>query len=369
MVEYIVVRCRALKTHLLPKQTIQSILMADSIRGIVDILLPTEYGAELSRLIKPDAHSLEKIFGKKLVDRYTTLLKLITWYVAPAFQRKGFMESTLWRIYGEDLWGTDSPPKDIWGFTKAYSYRLELQNIIRILRGKFVKAPAEHIEESLLPLGRLTHIDYNSFLRVDTIDGAVELLRGTVFTPLTEALRLSHESKSTLPLEMQLWTIYYSYLLNALSGIPGEEKEDVRRIVGTEIDAINTLICTYSILYGYSKEFVRRLIIPYSYRVSSNSFLMAARADTTDALKNILSPYAKLVEHAARGDDVAAQVELYRYLRREAERQTMRDTGYAYILSYMLLCEIEYRDLVSATLGKQYGSKMEELKPYIISLA
>ncbi|MEM2210976.1 MAG: V-type ATPase subunit [Nitrososphaerales archaeon] len=397
MVEYILVSCHAFKTHLLPKSMIYSLCTAEDVRSIVDALLQTDYGADLSRQTKVDAHTLERIFSTKLVERYSHLIKLIERYtgLVKLVERHasllklverhasllrlveqykdfapysiGFMESSLWRIYEESLGQIEPPPKGICSIIKAYTRKLELQNVIRILRGKFTKTPNELIEEYLIPLKELSNIRFNDLLKADSIDVAVRMLGNTIYSQITEALKLSHEFKSFLPIEMKLWTLYYNYLLGALSNVPKSEREDLKRIIGTEIDAINTLICTASIVYGYGKEFVRSLIIPFSFKVTIDTFKIAMQAESIETLKRLLSPYAKIIDHIVNGDDISAQVESYRYIRKEAEKQLLKDSTYAYVLSYMLLCEIEYKDLTLIALGKQYGLKPEELRPRLIS--
>lgn len=368
MVEYILVSCHAFKTHLLPKSMIYSLCMAEDIKSIVDALLKTDYGAELSKRTKVDAHALERIFSTKLVERYTNLVKLVERYMGMTSHLRGFMESPLWRIYGEGLWQIEPPPKDICGIIKAYSRKLELQNIIRILRGKFTKTSNEIIEEHIIPLKGLSNIKFNELLKADSIDVAIEMLKNTIYSQITEALKLSYKFKSFLPIEMKLWALYYGYFLDALSGAPTGEREDLKRLIGTEIDAINTLACAASLVYGYDKEFVRSVIIPFSFKVASYTFKIATQAENIETLKKLLSPYAKIIDHIVNGNDILAQVELYKYIRKEAERQLLKDSAYAYALSYMLLCEIEYKDLTLIVLGKQYGLKPEELKPRLISL-
>ncbi|MEM2634251.1 MAG: V-type ATPase subunit [Nitrososphaerales archaeon] len=378
MVDYILVSCHALKTHILPKSMIYSLCMAEDVRSVIDTLLQTDYGAELSKQIKADAHTLERVFSEKLVERYTGLVRLVERYtgLVRLVERYtgltshlgGFMESSLWRTYGENLWQIELPPKDISGIIKAYSRKLELQNIIRILRGKFTKAPNERIEEYIIPLGRLSNIKFNDLLKVESVDVAAKMLTNTIYSPLTEALKLSNEFKSFLPIEMKLWALYYSYFLNTLSNVPTDEKEDLKRIIGTEIDAINTFICTASVVYGYSKEFVKNLIIPFSFKVAVDTFKIATQAESVETLKKLLNPYIKIIDYIAKGDDISAHIELYRYIRKEAERQLLKDSAYAYILSCMLLCDIEYKDLTLIALGKQYGLKPEELRSRLISL-
>ncbi|MCS7116671.1 MAG: V-type ATPase subunit [Nitrososphaerota archaeon] len=370
MSEYINVKCHALKTHLLPKSTILSLNMCEDLRSMVDMLLASDYSADISKLTRLDAHALERIFGKKLVERYTILKSnSIERYVILKVRHKGFMGSSLWRIYEEGLWGVEFPPEDLIGLIDVYARRLELQNIIRILRGKFSEILNEQIQETLFPLGKLSDIDFEVLLRVGKIDDVIEKLKGTIYGDLDEAYKLSRDHKSSLPMEMQLWATYYGYLINALSRIPKDEFENVKRIIGTEIDATNTFICTASVVYGYGKDFVKSIIVPFSFKLSVDTFKIAIQAESPEGLKKLLSPYAKIIDHIAKGDDMLAQVELYRYIRREAERQLLKDSTHAYVISYMLLCEVEFKDLTMMALGKQYGLKPEELKPYLISLS
>lgn len=331
-----VVKCHALRTHLLPKSMLNSMTMAEDLRSIIDALLTTEYGADISKLAKADAHALENVFNKKLVERYDILIKFA--------------------------------PEKMWGLLRAFSRRLDLQNLLRIFRGKFSKLPNERIQETLFPLAGFSDIDFDSFLKAESLDKAVESLKGTLYGRAVDTLGLVRELNNLLPLEFRLWGIHYGDLLSLLARVPGGEREYARRIIGTEIDATNCLICVASTAYGFDKEFVKRLLIPYSYRISSESFRVAAQTDSPDAVRNLLQPYVRIVNHVLNRDDDLAQVELLRYLQEEAEREVSRDSNYSYVLAYMLLCETECRDLSMIALAKQYRLKQEALRRGLISL-
>ncbi len=98
------------------------------------------------------------------------------------------------------------------------------------------------------------------------------------------------------------------------------------------------------------------LLIPFAYKVPTSKFAEAVEAKTPQTILSILNPYARVVEHVIGKSEDLAEAEGLKLLRREAAL-TMREafTGLPYVLSYLILCELECRDLTYTALALEHG--------------
>ena len=117
---YLATRCHGLITHLLTDEILNALITVKDSQEIVDILNPTDYGKYIREQEKIEVTSLEEILNKVLIDRYNFVLK--------------------------------ASSDDIREFLMTYYRKFEVQNIIRILRGKILKIPTHPFENILFVL-------------------------------------------------------------------------------------------------------------------------------------------------------------------------------------------------------------------------
>ncbi|RLG60155.1 hypothetical protein DRN86_03135, partial [Candidatus Geothermarchaeota archaeon] len=132
--------------------------------------------------------------------------------------------------------------------------------------------------------------------------------------------------------------------------------------------ALNCFNCVSSILYGFDKGLTRRLIIPYSFRVPLKSFEKIISSEKAELARELLLPYTRIVNQILEGNEELAQLEIFRYLYKEAMAEFMKGSTYAFVISCLFLCEVECRDLTSIALAKQYNVEEVELRRRLISL-
>jgi len=99
-----------------------------------------------------------------------------------------------------------------------YLRKFDAWNVKTVLRGIYAGADAESIEDDLIQAGEFSEELLDSLLEVNSIEGVVERLEGTIFgEPLSEALRDYEESDLLVPLENAADRTYYEYLMEDIS--------------------------------------------------------------------------------------------------------------------------------------------------------
>ncbi|HID17459.1 TPA: hypothetical protein EYP26_04105 [Candidatus Bathyarchaeota archaeon] len=316
MVEYLVVRCHGLATHLLPNQVTEGLISSKNLKDFADMLGLTDYGQRIRELKKVDAHALERIFNEELVERYKRVI--------------------------------EAAPDNLKEFLRSYCRRLEVQALSRVLRGKFLKSPPQEIKRTLPPLNGLSEINLEKIAEAETVEEAVELLKLSPYEEVAGSLDWCRKYNTALPLEFHLKRIYYTIVLEALRNVPSEDRERIRNLLGIEIDAVNCFMALAPYLYGYSPELVNQLFIPYFFKLAPSKLQEAARAKSPRAIMKLLAEYKDLARALLEeGDEVLAESVALTLLKKEVKRQ-MLETSIAltYVVCFLILCEIERRNLV-----------------------
>lgn len=328
MVTYMAVRCHGLATHLLPANVLEALASAKSLQDLTATLTPTDYGRRIAGLEEIDARTLEEIFNQTLAERFRHVVKLA--------------------------------PEGVEAFTKAYTRRLEVRNLSRLLRGKYSGVSPEEIRAWLTPLEDLSKLNYEPLLGAESLEEVVKLLKGSPYEKLKGYVEPCHTYRSILPLEYALKGIYYEDLLAHAGGLPSESKEQVLRLIGLEVDLTNVFTSLAPLVYGYSKDLIEQLLIPFHHKISSSKLIEAVNAKTPQAALSALTPYSRIAEHILGRRDDLAEAERLKLLREEA-RRTMCSSPVElpYVMGYLILCELECRDLTFISIAVERGISPE----------
>lgn len=332
---YLVTRAHGLQQHLLRSDSFIQLLRLKSLQEIYDSLLKTEYSKELSLLSTKelDAYHLERIFYQKLSERLFFLVQITSGKIGEALE--------------------------------AYSRRTEVENLKRITRS--IHANEKTTEDNLIPIPRKYQtINFPVLLQSQTVKEMVGFLRETEYEDLSKALDLYEQYNNPLIIEAEADKLYYEALWQRLKRIPG--KNDVKDLVGTEIDLEN-LLNTLSLKYIKAEpELLKQITINIYYRLPKSVLQKASDASYQTVPELITWPkYAELSRNVVnlmdKGMISEAESAVSRYLYSYSEAIKLRKpNSLAYVFAYLYLCSKEARNLTALTTGKQLGLEDEKIQ-------
>jgi vacuolar-type H+-ATPase subunit C/Vma6 len=332
---YLIARTHGLRTHLLsPAQFVQLLRLRD-IPGMYDFLLKGEYSKELSKIPtrEVDAYELEKIFYQKLSQRLFFMLQITSGKTRKALEH--------------------------------YCRKVEVENLKRITRA--VHAKEKLSEDRLIPVPRKYQtLNLSALLQIQTIRELIELLRESEYEDLRNAIDLYEEYDNPLVIESEADKIYYELLWKTIEKVTN--KEEVRDLIGTEIDLKN-LLNIFTLRYmKVEQELLHRITISIHYRLSKN-FIQQAANVPYQAIPELLTStkYRELARKAVELMDKGMMSEtenvFSQYLYSYAETAALRNpNNLVYVFAYLELCFREARNLTTLAIGKQLRLEDERIR-------
>jgi V/A-type H+/Na+-transporting ATPase subunit C len=263
----------------------------------------------------------------------------------------------------------------------AYLGRWDIQNIEMILsakaQGRTVTETEDHLVSSRdipagLYAGVMTLDDFRILLGQPTLEATVAALvkygYGATILPLLEAFERTHD---IFPVLAALDREYYRSVLAAARFFQGDEWT-VRALVQSEVDARNALL----LLKGKSADLPLDEVVP---RWLEGGTLTSAQvpdlyaARDVGALAERLAPrFPSIAEGAAElanGQSLTGYEVALERDRAATELKRLRTypLSLGVIFAYLLLAEIERRDLRRIVFGRLYGFSPERLTPLLVS--
>ncbi len=263
----------------------------------------------------------------------------------------------------------------------AYLGRWDIQNIEMILSAKALGRTLTETEDHLvssretpagLYAGVMTLDDFRLLLGQPTLESTVTALvkygYGATVLPLVEAFERTHD---IFPILLALDRQYYRNVLSAARFFQGDEWA-VRGLIQSEIDVRNALL----LLKGKNAalpvdELVPRWLDGGTVSSSQAPDLYAAR-DVPALAERLASHFPSVGEGNAQfsseqsltGYEVALERD-----RTTAELKRLKTypLSLGVIFSYLLLAEVERRDLLRLAIGRLYGISSERLMPLLVS--
>ncbi|MBS7658721.1 MAG: V-type ATPase subunit [Candidatus Bathyarchaeia archaeon] len=334
MPEYLIVRCHGLKTHLLPNQAIEALASSKNIKEFADVLASTDYGNKIRELKEINAYELEQIFTDELIKRYS--------YVVNA---------------------ASNTMQD---FLKVYAKRFEIEALTKILRSKTSKTTTSKNIKSFLPsIQELSTLNLDRLIEAETIERTIELLKGTAYFKIVKSLEFYQKYNSVLPLETHLKKIYYEMVFQALETLPNEDQEEIKKLLGIEIDALNCFTALSPILYNYAPELTKQMLIPFFFKVPLSSLKEVIESKSLHTALTVFKGYENVIKPLVeKGDEVLTEINVFKLLKEKADEIMVKSSiNFAYAIAYLALCEIEWRNLTLIAFLTQQNI---EAKPYLI---
>jgi len=281
---YINARIRGMKSRLLDKGALESLILLPDTASVMEALEKTVYGPEIH-----EAKSL--CSGIVCID--TAL-------------RKNFARS--FRKILHFVKGTNAEE-----LIAIFLQRWDIQNIKTILRGKKMHVPNEEILGCLVSAGELDDVTLAEAIRQPDVRAVIDLLATwdiRYAVPLTAAYPEFQEAGDLVILEIALDRFAYRETLGALSG-KSYNVQLVRDVIRTEIDITNLKTIFRFLRDGTDLEEAKSFFIDGGKEFDRKALESLYRRETTEAVFTALkgTPYdilQRVPEKSLRAGKISA---------------------------------------------------------------
>jgi V/A-type H+/Na+-transporting ATPase subunit C len=336
-------RMRGLRSHLVSEDTWRELLVTESVDGAIAVLRQTDYHEE--------------------VDEYG---------------RGGTLETVENRLSGRAALNcrrvmglTNGAVRDLFF---VWWQHFELENLKAVFRGVEQHLLPEVTRRFLVPLGTYTTLPWDSLMQEQSINSLVERMNGTHYiNPLRNAFSAYQREHSLFPLEIALDIRYYRDIASAVRKLNGDERVEAQRIFGTRLDILNILWAfRHRVFYGLSAEEIVNYTMWRTFRTNTDLVRdIALGADPRDILRRVWGNAVDLRLLENVGNDVQMMPKLELTLERFWHGLARREMGgYPFklgsILGYLVLGEIEIRDLVTLLESKVMGWPPERIRRNLV---
>jgi vacuolar-type H+-ATPase subunit C/Vma6 len=323
---YLIARAHGLREHLLKSDSLVQILRLKSLSEVYDFLLKSEYARELSLISLKElgAYQLEKIFYQKLSQRFYFLFLITSGRTREALE--------------------------------YYCRRIEVENLKRITRA--IHSKEKISEDNLIPIPRKYQtINFPALLQSQSVKEMILFLRETEYKNLAKILDLYEQYNNPTIVEARADVIYYELLWERLGRI--QDKEEIKDLIGTEIDLKNLLNILFLKYTKAKVELLRQTVINVSHGLPK-SLLQEVDEISYQRIPELVTrpKYVELIRKSVelmnKGMMSEAESTFSRYLYSYAETIALRyPNNLAYVFAYLYLCHREARNLTTLTTGKQ----------------
>ena len=336
---FINAKIRGMKSRLFDGARYKQLLETTQLDALIKALIDTDYGEELSELGSGDIEITEvtKALDRSLIATYKTILKFFT-------------------------------PKKENDFIVNLISRLEVENLKIILRGKFKGISPIMISDALIPTNGLSGVDYDGLINSKDIDEFVSDLAQTRYgVPLRHVLPFFMRDRRTALLERPLDETYYTTMFENLKNLASDDKEIMRRYVGTIIDCFNIMgTLRYRLYYEVPADIVKTIIIPIKYRLTKTELESLIQATEGDYKNVVDSSY-----YGRHVGDYRDLPELEMGLNRimaAAARKVLSGSPFniGTIIGYLALKELEVGNLKCIAEGKRHNLTEDEISESLV---
>ncbi len=335
MAEYSIVRAHAMLTKFLKPQVLEGLAVARNVSDLLTLLLPTEYGKYIERGKEASVASIKRIAEKVFEERVNKVL--------------------------------EDAPSGMKELIKAYLSKFDVENLLNII--KFIKAeipPSDFVSE--ITKFHFLKLDAERLIEAQNVDSLFKMLTGTEYEIPKDVLELYSKYDSVLPIEFYFKKKYYTILFEKVKKIPREDQDKIIKFLKQDAEIENVFTVVSGTLYDYTHEILIPFIIPYHYKLSTNTLLQVVNAKNRKQILEMLSPYKKIVGLLLDRREGLAKVEKFRRLKKFVEGDLINAfISQAYLFYFVFFAEIELRDLYFVAVATQYNVPPEEKLAHLIA--
>lgn len=332
---YLATRCHANRARLIDPAYIQNYLAkARSLEELVSYMYTTYYSEKLTQLGRElTGHKLLRLF----LDVFEERLQMILRYLGSPYDE----------------------------FMRYYILRFDVRSVLRIMSEIIENIPHGPVESYK---HRFSALNYEQLLKAKDLEEFLEILPGDLFGEAPKlALTLWDKYKSFYAVELSIWSAYYKGLIRELEEIPDEDANAIWAIIGTEIDLMDISIALGPMKYGFSVDYLDKILIEKTYKVSITKLKRMYTLEGYLATEAVPAVYKEIVEQYLIGADFFARTLGERLMMKEVLHMLPKNpTGFSYIFGVYKLFEFEYENLRIITEALSKGLKQEFIQQMII---
>ncbi len=343
---YAIAYVRALRSHLLSGQQYDTLLKAKDDQDVLRGLGDTVYSTHLSKF-SGKALNLADIDSVIFEDYYHILRELRN--ARTTEQANQLLEVTY--------------------------LRHEFSCLKIIMRMVKAGAPSEESTRLVTPIGRYTREYVLKLLKTkDLRQLFTEIDDPKIKAIVLDRLAECEKVGSALPAEMAVDSYHLDYLWSIVSKLDNWDKDAVRDMIGTDIDATNMSLILRGKPLGVPFSILRDLLIPIRYKLGQEADAAVEATSTGDALRTLSAGYYGNIisnitaECEQKRTLVPFEVALKRYF---AERCSRTFTGYPFgvgpLLAFLNLKYYEALDIRTIFLGKRDKINPQVLRGLLLS--
>jgi V/A-type H+-transporting ATPase subunit C len=253
-------------------------------------------------------------------------------------------------------------------FVAALAGRLVAENLKVALRARHQKLPPTQAVKLLLPLGRLTPLNFTALLNQETVEALVDYLAPTPWGPaLARGLPRYLREGSLFPLEMSLDLFVFDSLWQGLRHLSRPDRRLAGQLLGTLADITNIIwVGRFREIYGFPpEESYQYLLAAGSFRDPRRRRDLAFAPDLAELLLRLPpQPYGDLLAGAADLAEVEAR--LSRHWLEALERVlSLAPFQIGLPITYLFLKELEVQNLITLLTGLLLRVPADRLSPLL----
>ncbi|MEM3832163.1 MAG: V-type ATPase subunit [Thermoprotei archaeon] len=334
---YLITRAHGLYTHLLTQDAYKTLLKTKDLNNLVEYLFKSDYGPEISKIPSREinASTLSKVVYSILTSRFYHLITIA--------------------------------PSDVREFLKLYSERFMVENIKRILRAKH--SLTKITNEMLIPIPReYALINFPAMIESATLQDSLELLKATKYYQILEWFPLYRKHNIVTILEGSLDKIYFERSWKAAEKLP--DSRELKAVLGVEIDLRNISL----IIDLRARDISPETVLSISFRpvkLKSEDINQMSKA-RLDAIPDILmrTHYQNLAQRLRETIESKKLEQIDHIITDELYNQIKimmirYPSSFSYVIGYLIMTEIETRNLIALITGKELGLQEEKIRETI----
>ena len=342
---YVYARIRARMSELLDERRLRELIDARR-EDFLSSLMDTAYKEKLTKaaLAEVDARKIEKALKEELIDQYLMVVK-----------------------------STEGAIRDIF---EEFLRRFEVKNLKAVIRAKAAEiagtgtsTKAETTETAMFfPVEDFFRRRISGLAEADSIESVIKRLENPYKRVLEEALPEYEKSKRVLVLENALDDEISGAMWEKIERLSGEDKEIVRKIIGTEFDLANFMTLLRCKSEGIAEAEMRKYFLPLTFdfdaasmkdSISAENVSTAIQLMPASAYKEVLT--GALSAYEAEKSLIPFEHALWRYF-----FVTIKNTLRGYpinigtTIGFLYLKEIEIRNICTIAVCKENEIPAEE---------
>ncbi len=254
-------------------------------------------------------------------------------------------------------------------FFRYIIMQLEADQIINAIEG--VEAGTSDRYIASLPMFLVKHADTDLITlgNARTYLDIAQLLENTPFAKPLRPLLIDAAENGSINInecERRLYTLYYmSALRTAEKTYSGKTLNELKRALLKSIDMENVVSCCRMRAFGVSSETVRKNLLPFKYRLNSDTIDRLLQHNDMDRIEQELS---HLGYHTDRNAEFSSIEQLTDLISMDHLRRTMRMSRNSAAVYYSLIecLKIEQRNVKTAIEGIRYGLSSGEILSMLV---